>query len=80
MLCRIILFSVLILVAFAAGAAYAASVYFLEDAAPDGLDVRPVGKANVTLARFHAADHHVTAIWSRSRPSAKPACCAFARS
>jgi hypothetical protein len=49
----------------AAGAAFAASVYFLEDAQPIGLDIRPVGASHVTVAQFSSAKGPVTVIWSR---------------
>jgi hypothetical protein len=48
-----------------AGAAYAAAVYFLEDAQPAGLEVLAAGSAHVTMAKFHAAAGPITVIWSR---------------
>ena len=49
----------------AGGGTYAASVYFLEDATPLGLEVRPVDRARVTLAKFRSAKGPITVIWSR---------------
>jgi hypothetical protein len=49
----------------AGGAAFAASVYFLDDAQPVGLDVRSAGPAKVTVARFTGPKGPVTVLWSR---------------
>jgi len=51
----------------AAGAAYAASVYFLEDTQPVGLEVKAAGTGHVTVAKFTGAKGPVTVIWSRDR-------------
>jgi hypothetical protein len=50
----------------AAGAAYAATVYFLEDASPIGLEVKPVGDGKVTLAKFQTSDSRITVLWTRT--------------
>ena len=49
----------------AAGAAYAASVHFLEDALPVGLETTRIGNSQVVLARFRTADRTITVLWSR---------------
>jgi len=49
----------------AAGAAFAASVYFLEDAQPLGLEVREAGAAHVTVAKFTGSKGPITVLWSR---------------
>jgi hypothetical protein len=49
----------------AAGAAYAASVYFLEDAQPVGLEVKDAGAAHVTTAKFNGPKGPITVVWSR---------------
>jgi hypothetical protein len=48
-----------------AGAAYAAAVYFLEDATAIGLDVRAAGAGHVTVAKFKGPQGLVTVVWSR---------------
>ncbi len=50
----------------AAGAAYAAAVYFLEDAQPLGLNVKPVpGAGSATIASFKGPRGPITVVWSR---------------
>jgi hypothetical protein len=48
----------------AAGAAHAAAVLFLEDVDPKGIEVKKIGEAKATIAKFSQGNKPITVVWS----------------